>query len=260
MEENKNLVVQTSNNSLNMFDSKENFNTVFTMAQTLAKSSLIPDNFRGKPENVMIAIDMSQRMKINPLMVMQNLYIVNGNPSFSASFLISCINTSGKFQTSLRFVYEGQEGTDDWGCYAYAIDKNGEVVRGSKFTIKMARLSGLFEKKGTKWTIEPEQMLKYRAASRFQKAFCPEILCGLSVDTGDYDEYVEITDNPTLTEEPPLERKKPQSVEIADEQTKEPVKTESDSGSNHTADNGEKKSTETTTKPIGKAEVPSLFN
>ena len=172
-------VVVAQPQSLDMFNSSESFNTVFTMAKTLAGSTIIPATFRGNVSNVMIAIDMSKRMNANPLMVMQNIYIVHGNPSWSAKFLIACINASGKFATPLRYEFVGTPGKDDWGCYAYAIDKKGEVLKGSTVTIDTAKKSGWYNKEGSKWKIEPEQMLRYRAATRFQTAYCPEISCGL---------------------------------------------------------------------------------
>ena len=36
--------------------------------------------------NCMIALDMSQRMNANPLMIMQNLHIIEGRPSWSSQF------------------------------------------------------------------------------------------------------------------------------------------------------------------------------
>jgi hypothetical protein len=77
-------------------------------------------------------------------------------------------------------VYFGEEGTDDWGCYAYAIDKmTGEELQGPKVTIGMAKKEGWFSKTGSKWQTMPQLMLHYRAAAFFQRTYAPEISMGL---------------------------------------------------------------------------------
>lgn len=181
---------------LNMFASQESFNTGYRMAQILSASTIVPKTFQGNIGNSMIAIDIAQRLHTNPLMIMQNVYIVYGMPSFSAKFLIACINASGLFATPLRYEFVGEEGKDTWGCYAYVIDKQGELLKGSTITIDTAKKKGWYQKDGSNWKVEPEQMLRYRAATRFQTAYCPEITCGLAVKEELEDgEYTEITED-----------------------------------------------------------------
>lgn len=197
MAETTNLVVaKPQETTLNMFSNKESFNTGYTMAKVLAESTIVPATFKGNIGNAMIAIDMAQRLHTNPLMVMQNMYIVYGQPAWSAKFLVACINASGLFASPLRYEFVGKEGTDNWGCRAYAIDKQGEILKGSLITYGTARASGWLTKKDSMWQKEPEQMLRYRAATRFQTAYCPEISCGLSTKEDIEDaNYTEITEN-----------------------------------------------------------------
>lgn len=181
---------------LNMFANQDSFNTGYRMAQILSASTIVPKTFQGNIGNTMIAIDMAQRLHTNPLMIMQNVYIVYGMPSFSAKFLIACINASGLFATPLRYEFVGEEGKDTWGCYAYVIDKQGELLKGTTITIDIAKKKGWYYKDGSNWKVEPEQMLRYRAATRFQTAYCPEITCGLAVKEELEDgEYTEITED-----------------------------------------------------------------
>lgn len=181
---------------LNMFANQESFDTGYRMAQILSASTIVPKTFQGNIGNTMIAIDMAQRLHTNPLMIMQNVYIVYGMPSFSAKFLIACINASGLFATPLRYEFVGEEGKDTWGCYACVIDKQGELLKGTTITIDIAKKKGWYHKDGSNWKVEPEQMLRYRAATRFQTAYCPEITCGLAVKEELEDgEYTEITED-----------------------------------------------------------------
>ena len=166
----------------------------------LARSTMIPESFRNNPSNCLIALDIALRLQTSPLMVMQNLYIVQGRPSWSGQFLIACINKSGLFKTPLRFKFSGQENTDEYGCVAYAIDKNGETLESTKITVAMAKKEKWWNKKDkngfeiSKWQSMPQQMFQYRAAAFFARTYCPEITMGLMTQ----EEVIDIQPVPTI--------------------------------------------------------------
>lgn len=151
------------------------------MAQMYSQSTIIPDTYRGNLGNCVIALDMAQRMGANPLMVMQNLCIVHGQPSFSAKFLVASINASGRY-TSLQYEWVGKQGEDSWGCRCIAYEKTDtrreHKLEGTLVTIAMARAEKWMDKNGSKWQTMPQQMLMYRAAAFWQRAYCPEITMG----------------------------------------------------------------------------------
>jgi hypothetical protein len=161
------------------FDSLENFELAQRTAKLLTKSSLVPKQYQDNIPNCVIALNMANRMNADPLMVMQNLYIVHGKPGWSAQFLISTFNTSGKF-SAIRYNWVGEEGTGSWGCQAWAVEKEtGEKLEGSTVTIGLAKKEGWYDRKGSKWKTMPEQMLMYRAAAWFIRAYAPEIAMGM---------------------------------------------------------------------------------
>lgn len=273
MAENGIVVSQPQLSGLNMFANQDSFNTGYKMAQILSASTIVPKTFQGNIGNTMIAIDIAQRLHTNPLMIMQNVYVVYGMPSFSAKFLIACINASGLFATPLRYEFMGEKGKDDWGCYAYAIDKQGELLKGSTITIGIAKQKGWYQKDGSNWKVEPEQMLRYRAATRFQSAYCPEITCGLAIkeDLEDGD-YTEITANNVeqLSAEEKLaqaqqqeeQQANTQSLDMNNGENKEENKAANNSLSEEqktaqTAENAAQ--TKPKAKPMGKQEMPDMF-
>lgn len=273
MAENGIVVSQPQLSGLNMFANQDSFNTGYKMAQILSASTIVPKTFQGNIGNTMIAIDIAQRLHTNPLMIMQNVYVVYGMPSFSAKFLIACINASGLFATPLRYEFVGEKGKDDWGCYAYAIDKQGELLKGSTITIGIAKQKGWYQKDGSNWKVEPEQMLRYRAATRFQSAYCPEITCGLAVkEELEDDDYTEITtDNvEQLSAEEKLaqaqqqeeQQANTQSLDMNNGENKEEDKAANNSPSDEqkTAQTAEN-ATQTKPKahPMGKQEMPDIF-
>lgn len=181
MAENKLQQVKEKNDEMLVFSSQENFEQAMRMAKCLSASTIVPTAFQGDKglANCIIALEMANRMKMPPLMVMQNLYVVYGNVGWSSKFLIASVNTSGKFATPLRYEFKGTQGKDDWGCRACATDVEGNVLKGSWVDIAMAKSEGWYTKNGSKWKTMPELMLQYRAGAFFQRAYAPEISMGL---------------------------------------------------------------------------------
>jgi hypothetical protein len=162
------------------FNDLQGFELMQRQCKALASSTLVPQQFQGNMPNCLIALEMAQRIGASPLMVMQNLYIVHGRPGWSAKFLIASFNQCGRF-SAIRFKFTGTEGKDDWGCRAYATEKEtGEKIQGPLITIALAKKEGWYQKNGSKWQSIPELMLQYRAAAWMVNTHAPEISMGLN--------------------------------------------------------------------------------
>lgn len=158
------------------------FETQQRMAKMYSESTIVPDTYKGNLGNCVIALDMAMRMNANPLMIMQNLYIVHGNPGWSSKFLIATINASGQY-ARLRYEWKGTDNADDWSCRCYTYEADDKLKKeplyGQWVSIGMAKAEGWFNKNGSKWKTMPGQMLMYRAAAFWQRTNCPEIGMGL---------------------------------------------------------------------------------
>jgi hypothetical protein len=166
---------------LSAFSSENAFVSVQRMAKALASSTLVPDSYRGEGNlgNCIIALELSQRIGASVMAVMQSMVPIHGKPTWSASFLIATVNSCGRF-SPMRFRWVGKEGTDDWGCRAYAVEREGNLeLVGALVTIAMAKAEGWYGKSGSKWKTMPEQMLQYRAAAFWCRAYAPEIALGM---------------------------------------------------------------------------------
>ena len=145
----------------------------------LAASTLVPQAYQNNLPNCVVALNMAGRLDADPLLVMQNLYIVHGRPAWSSQFLIATLNQSGRF-TSLRYEFIGEKGADYYGCYAWAVEREtGERIDGPVVTIELAKAEGWYSKNGSKWKTMPDLMLRYRAATFFVRTYAPEISMGL---------------------------------------------------------------------------------
>ncbi|WP_341959247.1 hypothetical protein [Pseudomonas sp. RC10] len=164
--------------AMSFFD-LDGFALMQRIANAFTQSNLVPKQYQGNLPNCMIALDMAQRIGANPLMVMQNLYVVHGTPSWSSKFLIATVNTCGRYST-LRYEWQGTKGKDDFGCRAWAIEKEtGERLDGIWVTWKMVKAEGWSSKNGSKWLTMEDQMFIYRAAAFWQRAYAPDIGMGL---------------------------------------------------------------------------------
>ena len=157
----------------------QGFELMQRVAKAFAASTLVPKEYQGNLANCMIAINMAERIGADPMMVMQNLYIVHGRPGWSAQFLIATFNHCGRF-SALRFEWLGERGKDTWGCRAWATEKDtGEKIVGPDITIDLSKKEGWYEKSGSKWKTIPQLMLMYRAAAWLIRSHAPEIAMGL---------------------------------------------------------------------------------
>lgn len=200
----KMLAPSTTHPEYTGFENSEVFAHLQRTGLALCKSPLVPDNFKGEANlpSVLIALEMANRMKASPLAVMQNLYVVHGKPSWSSQWIISCINSSGRY-SPLRFDleqlgkknvefeytrYDGgrkvkEKGTvtiNDIRCVAWAIEKEtGDRLESPPVTVEMAVKEGWFTKDGSKWQTMPELMIRYRTAAFFGRLYAPELLMGM---------------------------------------------------------------------------------
>lgn len=152
----------------------------YKLAQTICQANIIPDAYKGKPADCMIAIDMANRMNVSPLMVMQSLCVVKGKPSWSGQACMSFIQANPAFK-DVSPVYVGKSGTPERGCYISAKRvSDGSEVRGVCVTMQMAQAEGWT--RNSKWLNMTDLMLAYRASAFFARVYCPSVLMGVSVE------------------------------------------------------------------------------
>lgn len=161
---------------LGAFANGEQFQMAMQAAEMLATSSMVPTTYQNNPGSCFIALNTALRLRIDPLMIMQNLYVVQGRPSWSGQFAIALVNICPKFELTW---FEFRNGQDfQAGVRMCAQLKTGQQVYGTWITPEMVKA----EKWGNKWQTMPEQMYQYRAAAFFARTNCPEALFGLSVE------------------------------------------------------------------------------
>lgn len=239
-----------------------NFSEVMEAAKLLASSNIVPEiyqswvakttgygkgkntNYTENPNavaNCLLALNMSSRLGADPLMIMQNLYLIEGRPAWSSQFIIAGINSCGRF-TTLQFEFtdlgnkdiaytetawnNGNKETlnksvnmNDFSCVAWATDKaSGKVVKSSPITLEMAIQEGWYFKKGSKWQTMAQQMAMYRAAAFFGRVYAPEVTMGIYTK----DEVEDFTEPRDVT--PPQQQNNQSAIsQVNQMQANEPV-------------------------------------
>lgn len=198
---------QSNGRPMSVFGDYGAFENAQRMCKALTASNLVPAQYRANEGeaamgNALVALDMANRMGIPPLMVMQNLDVIEGRPSWKSSFVIGALNSCGLFGP-IRFKvtdhgerevsyqkWAGPKGqrrqethkatVHDKTCIAYAIEKaTGEVIEGPEVSVGMAIAEGWYFRPGSKWQTMPDLMLRYRAAAFFGRLYAPHILNGM---------------------------------------------------------------------------------
>lgn len=168
-------VVLSEKRQVSVYSDVNLYNNALKMAEGLAKSDLVPDNYKGNPESCLIAIDVARQIGArSPLFVMQNLFVVKGKPSWSGQYCDAIVRANFK-KVKAELSGDG----DDRGCQVTAYDQNDNFCEGTKVTIRMAKQEGWFSKTGSKWQTIPDLMLQYRAFAFFARVHCPDKLLGI---------------------------------------------------------------------------------
>ena len=87
------LTMQSENTSLML--EPTNVAEAMNLAGLLAKSSLIPGNFRGKPDDILVAMMWSRNLGLPVLQGMQNIAVINGRPSIWGDAALAVVRRSG---------------------------------------------------------------------------------------------------------------------------------------------------------------------
>lgn len=154
------------------------FGQLMKLADIFSKSKMVPPHFQGQPQNCFVALQMAYRMELDPMVALQNIYVVSGKPGLSSQLIISLINRSGKLKGPLKFKTEGKGET--LAVTAYGVLQDGDEV---SFTVPWSMVVAEGWTKNPKYKSMPEVMMRYRAASFLARFTFPEVIIGMhSID------------------------------------------------------------------------------
>ena len=171
------ITTQNTDGESSIYQSQNSFEFAQRQAKSLCESNLVPQSYQGQKglPNCLVALEMSKRMNLSPLTVMQNLNIIHGTPSWSAQFISSQILGCGRF-TNFDYIVSGQGETLEVQCIAKRVEDQ-KIVKGTPVSMRMAKLEGWT--RNSKYQSMPELMLRNRAATFFGRQYIPDLLLGV---------------------------------------------------------------------------------
>ena len=177
-----------------IYQTTESFEFAQRQAKSLCQSQLVPTQYQGQNglSNCLVALEMSKRMNLSPLTVMQNLNVIHGKPTWSAQFISSQIIGCGRFK-NFDYIVTGKDDSLSVQCQAIRLEDN-KLVKGTAVSMKMAQKEG-WTAKNKKYQSMPELMLRNRAATFFGRQYIPDLLLGVQTSEEVVDiEPINVTD------------------------------------------------------------------
>lgn len=174
------------NLSNGIFFDSETFKTALEVAKGLAASDMVPAAFKGKPGNVLVALDFAARAKISPLAVMRGMYLVHGNPAFEGQFVIGLAKQQRAIK-DLEYKIKKNSKGEVVSCIAIATHASTGKQISTEITWNLVTAEGWDKDKKlktggiqiSKWKTMREHMFKLRAGAWLVREYCPEVSMGL---------------------------------------------------------------------------------
>lgn len=141
-------------------------------AEILAKSSMVPKDYQGKPGNVLVAIQMGAEIGLKPIRALQNIAVINGRPSVYGDALIALV------QNNLLCEYVHEEFDDESMTAICKVKRKGDSEYVLRFSQEDAKKAGLLGKSGP-WSQYPKRMLQMRARGFALRDKFADVLGGL---------------------------------------------------------------------------------
>ncbi|MBS0857928.1 RecT family recombinase [Providencia rettgeri] len=211
-------------NNLVMF-SPDKLQSLVEFSKLMAEGTVtVPDHLRGKSSDCLAIVMQAIQWDMNPFVVAQKTYTVNGVLGYEAQLINSLVSTSTAIHG--RFHYEYSEGGWEKLTKSKELTKNrngkdysfrvrdwtdadehglwirvGAILRGDSEITWGERiyLSSVVTRNSPLWSTNPKQQLAYLAVKYWARLYCPEVILGVYT-------HDELPDAPIKDVTPPKER------------------------------------------------------
>lgn len=141
-----------------------------TLAEVLAKSSLMPDALKGKVPDVVVSILAGQELGLSPMAAIRGVHVVQGKSVLSADTMVGLVLSSGLAEYFIcteespeRVTYETKR-------------KGAPAPQRASWSRSDTKAAGLNTKDN--WRLYERQMMKARAKAILARDAYPDVLAG----------------------------------------------------------------------------------
>lgn len=153
------------------------------LAEMIANSSFAPKDMRGKPGDVILALQMGADVGLSPIQSIQNIAVINGKPSLYGDATLAVVMSSPHYEYHNEwFTGSIAEGNRTAHC---AVKRKGSEEYVKSFSMDDAKKAGLWGKPGP-WTQYSDRMLQMRARTFAIRDKFADAMRGINIADSDY--------------------------------------------------------------------------
>lgn len=170
----------------NLFNlTPKNLSEAIEYAKLIAESGMVPKSFQGRPQDVLVAVQMGAELGLPPTQALQNIAVINGRPSVWGDAVLAIVKAS----PLCEYVHESfDEASKTAVCTTKRRGDDKEVTQ--TFSFEDAKQAGLLGKSGP-WAQYPKRMAQMRARAFAVRDAFPDLLRGIAVREEQQDIVVE---------------------------------------------------------------------
>lgn len=146
----------------------------YRLGDVLSRTQMVPQTYRGKPEDAAAAILYGAEVGLKPQQALQQVFVVHGQPAIYARTMVALLKAKG-------YTFTTVESSDE------SVTVTGRSPRGeeetSTWTIDRAKKAGFTSNK--QYTSNPQAMLYAKAASEVSRKLAPDVLLGIKYTAED---------------------------------------------------------------------------
>jgi hypothetical protein len=148
------------------------FDQAKQMSEFLAKASVVPEAYRGKPADILIAIGMGAELGLGPFQSLQSIYVVHGRPALYVEAALAIVLATGLLET-----YKTDANDEEAVC----VMRRRGVAEPLEIRFTFQEATSLQLTRNQNWSTQRRWMLETRAIGRALHRLFPDVLKGLGV-------------------------------------------------------------------------------
>lgn len=135
----------------------QNLTEAMKFAEMMSSSELVPKNFRGKPGDVLIAVEMGREVGLSPMAAIQNIGVINGKPGLYGDAGKAILLAGGCIieEDDIEIIKKT-------GRARCKVTRKGRPPVERTYSLDNAKTAGLWNKEGP-WRTNPERQMAWRA-------------------------------------------------------------------------------------------------
>lgn len=153
------------------------FQDLMNFADRISKSSMIPKEYMGRPDNIMVAVMMGKELGLKPFQAMQSIATINGRPSIYGDAALALVMVNKDFQDIQEDDFETIKKNKKATCI---VVRKGRTPTMKSFDFDDAKKANLIGKAGP-WTQYEPRMYQMRARAFALRDAFPDVLKGIHI-------------------------------------------------------------------------------